>query len=125
MSFPGLLQEVASTEIGCFAVLEAGSLKSGCGQGHGFSGGPLEGSFLPLPAPVAPGALGLWPRPSNLCPHLYTASVCFSLLLSRVRNLSLDSAPDQAIRADLMRLSLIRSAEMPFLNNATATGSED
>ena len=46
------------------------------------AGGPLEGSFLPLLAPVAPGALGLWPRPSNLCPHLYTASLC--VLLSSV-----------------------------------------
>jgi len=52
-------------------------------------------------------------------------SVCFSLLLSRIRNLSLDSTPDQAIWADLMRLSLIMSAEMPFLNKVTATGSED
>ena len=75
MSFPELLQEVASTEIDCFAVLEARSLKSGCGQGHSLSGGPLGGSFLPLPAPVAPGTLGLWPRPSNLCPRLCTASL--------------------------------------------------
>lgn len=82
MSFPGLLQEVVSTEIDCFTVLEARSLKSGCGQGHSLSGGPLGGSFLPLPAPVAPGTLGLWPRPSNLCPHLYTAFLC--VLLSSV-----------------------------------------
>lgn len=78
--FPRWLQEVASTEIACFAVLEARNVKSECGQGRSLSGRPLRGSFLPLPAPVAPGTLGLWPRPSDLCPRLHTASPCASLL---------------------------------------------